>query len=102
MIVWPDGTFCGGVGNASFAPRREGVVSYCLGWLKPFELQQLVFLTPTAGRATMPKLTTDLNSGPPAAITAASVNRIFFIKGCAVSLARKAPSVQCQNRTSFV
>ncbi|ARS28740.1 phytanoyl-CoA dioxygenase family protein [Sphingomonas sp. KC8] len=33
----------GGGGNISPVPRRGIVISYCLGWLKPFELQWLVY-----------------------------------------------------------
>lgn len=33
----------GGGGNIALAPRRGVIVSYCLGWLKPFELQWLVY-----------------------------------------------------------
>src|SRR3546814_9246185 len=32
-------TLHGGGGNRSRSPRRGVIVSYCLGWLKPFELQ---------------------------------------------------------------
>jgi ectoine hydroxylase-related dioxygenase (phytanoyl-CoA dioxygenase family) len=33
----------GGGGNQTSGPRRGIIVSYCLGWLKPFELQWLVY-----------------------------------------------------------
>lgn len=36
-------TLHGGGGNCSTAVRRGIVTSYCLGWLKPFELQWLVY-----------------------------------------------------------
>ena len=38
----------GAGGNSSREPRRGIVVSYCLGWLKPFELQWLVYPPVTA------------------------------------------------------
>jgi len=43
MIVWLGGTLHGAGANRSDAPRRGLIVSYCLGWLKPFELQWLVY-----------------------------------------------------------
>jgi ectoine hydroxylase-related dioxygenase (phytanoyl-CoA dioxygenase family) len=45
----------GGGGNASAAPRRGIVISYCLGWLKPFELQWLVY-PPQVARHFSPEL----------------------------------------------
>ncbi|WIW88053.1 phytanoyl-CoA dioxygenase family protein [Sphingobium sp. V4] len=42
-LVFLGSTLHGGGGNASAAARRGIVVSYCLGWLKPFELQWLVY-----------------------------------------------------------
>jgi ectoine hydroxylase-related dioxygenase (phytanoyl-CoA dioxygenase family) len=42
-LVFLGSTLHGGGGNASRAPRRGIVISYCLGWLKPFELQWLVY-----------------------------------------------------------
>lgn len=45
----------GGGGNISAAPRRGIVISYCLGWLKPFELQWLVY-PPAVARAFSPEL----------------------------------------------
>lgn len=42
-LVWLGGTHHGAGANLSDAPRRGLVVSYCLGWLKPFELQWLVY-----------------------------------------------------------
>lgn len=45
----------GGGGNASAAPRRGIVISYCLGWLKPFELQWLVY-PPAVARGFSPEL----------------------------------------------
>jgi ectoine hydroxylase-related dioxygenase (phytanoyl-CoA dioxygenase family) len=45
----------GGGGNCSTAPRRGVIVSYCLGWLKPFELQWLVY-PPAVARGFSPEL----------------------------------------------
>lgn len=42
-LVFLGSTLHGGGGNVSPAPRRGIVISYCLGWLKPFELQWLVY-----------------------------------------------------------
>lgn len=42
-LVWLGGTLHGAGANVSDAPRRGIIVSYCLGWLKPFELQWLVY-----------------------------------------------------------
>jgi ectoine hydroxylase-related dioxygenase (phytanoyl-CoA dioxygenase family) len=42
-LVFLGSTLHGGGGNQIQAPRRGIVVSYCLGWLKPFELQWLVY-----------------------------------------------------------
>jgi len=42
-LVFLGSTLHGGGGNASAAPRRGIIISYCLGWLKPFELQWLVY-----------------------------------------------------------
>lgn len=42
-LLFLGSTLHGGGGNRSAAPRRGIVVSYCLGWLKPFELQWLVY-----------------------------------------------------------
>ncbi|MCW2406077.1 ectoine hydroxylase-related dioxygenase (phytanoyl-CoA dioxygenase family) [Sphingobium sp. B1D7B] len=42
-LVFLGSTLHGGGGNTSLAPRRGIIVSYCLGWLKPFELQWLVY-----------------------------------------------------------
>lgn len=42
-LIFLGSTLHGGGGNASPAPRRGIVISYCLGWLKPFELQWLVY-----------------------------------------------------------
>jgi len=42
-LLFLGSTLHGGGGNRTAAPRRGIVVSYCLGWLKPFELQWLVY-----------------------------------------------------------
>ena len=42
-LVFLGSTLHGGGENRSGAPRRGVIVSYCLGWLKPFELQWLVY-----------------------------------------------------------
>ncbi|GAY22821.1 phytanoyl-CoA dioxygenase family protein [Sphingobium fuliginis] len=42
-LIFLGSTLHGGGGNVSSSPRRGIVVSYCLGWLKPFELQWLVY-----------------------------------------------------------
>lgn len=42
-LIWLGGTLHGAGANISDAPRRGIIVSYCLGWLKPFELQWLVY-----------------------------------------------------------
>ncbi|KQX19144.1 MULTISPECIES: phytanoyl-CoA dioxygenase family protein [unclassified Sphingomonas] len=45
----------GGGANLSGRPRRGIIVSYCLGWLKPFELQWLVY-PPSIARTFSPEL----------------------------------------------
>lgn len=42
-LVFLGSTLHGGGGNVSAHPRRGIIISYCLGWLKPFELQWLVY-----------------------------------------------------------
>ena len=42
-LIFLGSTLHGGGGNVSTSPRRGIVISYCLGWLKPFELQWLVY-----------------------------------------------------------
>lgn len=42
-LLFLGSTLHGGGGNQSVAPRRGIIISYCLGWLKPFELQWLVY-----------------------------------------------------------
>lgn len=54
-LLFLGSTLHGGGGNVSAAPRRGIVVSYCLGWLKPFELQWLVY-PPSVARHFLPKL----------------------------------------------
>ncbi|MBB3941294.1 ectoine hydroxylase-related dioxygenase (phytanoyl-CoA dioxygenase family) [Novosphingobium fluoreni] len=48
-------TLHGGGGNRTANPRRGIVISYCLGWLKPFELQWLVY-PPAVARQFPPEL----------------------------------------------
>ena len=45
----------GGGGNRTGLPRRGIIISYCLGWLKPFELQWLVY-PPSVARHFAPDL----------------------------------------------
>ena len=54
-LIFLGSTLHGGGGNASTAPRRGIVMSYCLGWLKPFELQWLVY-PPQVARHFSPEL----------------------------------------------
>jgi len=54
-LIFLGSTLHGGGGNASPAPRRGIVISYCLGWLKPFELQWLVY-PPQVARRFSPEL----------------------------------------------
>lgn len=54
-LIFLGSTLHGGGGNASAAPRRGIVISYCLGWLKPFELQWLVY-PPQVARHFSPEL----------------------------------------------
>ena len=54
-LIFLGSTLHGGGGNLSAAPRRGIVVSYCLGWLKPFELQWLIY-PPTVARHFSPGL----------------------------------------------
>lgn len=54
-LVFLGSTLHGGGGNVSGVPRRGIVVSYCLGWLKPFELQWLVY-PPQVARHFSPEL----------------------------------------------
>ncbi|MBO9580173.1 MAG: phytanoyl-CoA dioxygenase family protein [Sphingobium sp.] len=54
-LIFLGSTLHGGGGNVSAAPRRGIVISYCLGWLKPFELQWLVY-PPAVARGFSPEL----------------------------------------------
>jgi ectoine hydroxylase-related dioxygenase (phytanoyl-CoA dioxygenase family) len=54
-LLFLGSTLHGGGGNATAMPRRGIVISYCLGWLKPFELQWLVY-PPTVARQFTPEL----------------------------------------------
>jgi ectoine hydroxylase-related dioxygenase (phytanoyl-CoA dioxygenase family) len=54
-LLFLGSTLHGGGGNRSAAPRCGIVVSYCLGWLKPFELQWLVY-PPAIARHFSPEL----------------------------------------------
>jgi ectoine hydroxylase-related dioxygenase (phytanoyl-CoA dioxygenase family) len=54
-LLFLGSTLHGGGGNASIAPRRGIIISYCLGWLKPFELQWLVY-PPEIARHFSPEL----------------------------------------------
>ena len=54
-LLFLGSTLHGGGGNTSPAPRRGIIISYCLGWLKPFELQWLVY-PPQVARSFSPEL----------------------------------------------
>lgn len=54
-LLFLGSTLHGGGGNRSTASRRGVIVSYCLGWLKPFELQWLVY-PPAVARTFSPEL----------------------------------------------
>lgn len=54
-LIFLGSTLHGGGGNICMVPRRGIVVSYCLGWLKPFELQWLVY-PPQVARHFPPEL----------------------------------------------
>lgn len=54
-LVFLGSTLHGGGGNATPMPRRGVIISYCLGWLKPFELQWLVY-PPQVARHFSPEL----------------------------------------------
>jgi ectoine hydroxylase-related dioxygenase (phytanoyl-CoA dioxygenase family) len=49
-LLFLGSTLHGGGGNRTVMPRRGIIVSYCLGWLKPFELQWLVYPPAVARR----------------------------------------------------
>jgi len=55
MLVFLGSTLHGGGANRTPTPRRGLIVSYCLGWLKPFELQWLVY-PPAIARTFSPAL----------------------------------------------
>ena len=54
-LLFLGSTLHGGGGNTTGIPRRGIIVSYCLGWLKPFELQWLVY-PPEIARNFSPEL----------------------------------------------
>lgn len=54
-LLFLGSTLHGGGANRSHLPRRGVVVSYCLGWLKPFENQWLVY-PPEVARGFSPDL----------------------------------------------
>lgn len=54
-LLFLGSTLHGGGGNRTAIPRRGVIVSYCLGWLKPFELQWLVY-PPEVARRFSPEL----------------------------------------------
>lgn len=54
-LLFLGSTLHGGGGNRSAWTRRGVVASYCLGWLKPFELQWLVY-PPAIARSFSPEL----------------------------------------------
>ncbi len=54
-LIFLGSTLHGGGGNRAQTPRRGIVISYCLGWLKPFELQWLVY-PPVIARRFSPDL----------------------------------------------
>jgi ectoine hydroxylase-related dioxygenase (phytanoyl-CoA dioxygenase family) len=54
-LLFLGSTLHGGGGNLTSEPRRGIIVSYCLGWLKPFELQWLVY-PPEVARGFTPEL----------------------------------------------
>lgn len=54
-LLFLGSTLHGGGANADPAPRRGIIVSYCLGWLKPFELQWLAY-PPSVAKTFPPEL----------------------------------------------
>lgn len=54
-LVFLGSTLHGGGANMTLAPRRGMIVSYCLGWLKPYENQWLVY-PPEVARSFPPEL----------------------------------------------
>lgn len=55
VLLFLGSTLHGGGSNRTSAPRRGLIVSYCLGWLKPFENQWLVY-PPNIARQFDPEL----------------------------------------------
>ena len=55
MLVFLGSTLHGGGANRTDLPRRGLIVSYALGWLKPFELQWLIY-PPAIARTFTPEL----------------------------------------------
>ncbi|HEY1750106.1 MAG TPA: phytanoyl-CoA dioxygenase family protein [Caulobacteraceae bacterium] len=55
VLLFLGSTLHGGGANATAAPRTGMVVSYCLGWLKPYENQWLVY-PPAVARGFSPEL----------------------------------------------
>jgi ectoine hydroxylase-related dioxygenase (phytanoyl-CoA dioxygenase family) len=49
-LLFLGSTLHGAGGNETMAARRGMIVSYCLGWLKPYENQWLAYPPPTARR----------------------------------------------------
>jgi ectoine hydroxylase-related dioxygenase (phytanoyl-CoA dioxygenase family) len=54
-LIFLGSTLHGGGANITATPRRGIIISYCLGWLKPFELQWLVY-PPEIARGFDPEL----------------------------------------------
>lgn len=54
-LIFLGSTLHGGGANVTGHPRRGVLISYCLGWLKPFELQWLVY-PPAIAKAFDPEL----------------------------------------------
>ncbi|ATE66343.1 phytanoyl-CoA dioxygenase family protein [Rhizorhabdus dicambivorans] len=54
-LIFLGSTLHGGGANRDALPRRGVIISYCLGWLKPFELQWLVY-PPSLARTFDPPL----------------------------------------------
>lgn len=54
-LVFLGSTLHGAGGNRSFATRRGAIISYCLGWLKPYENQWLAY-PPDVARHFPPEL----------------------------------------------
>ena len=54
-LLFLGSTLHGGGANVDVKPRRGIIISYCLGWLKPFELQWLIY-PPAIARTFSPEL----------------------------------------------